>query len=398
MNFFKAKSLNLAAFIAVTISSSAFSEELKPVSVRISKEEIAAASSPQFIKTRDLSDVLVEKIKLLATTITARQGGSNRKLVEISDAAKQMSREAYLGRLGILHFEGQAANKVDGDAVRVHLLGQTRKSTEVKFKEAFPIVDRIRQGVSFNYSFNKKKSSNVIANRPKIRYGLVAKDILPATAPSVASIGNFNDNELLYSRPATVVYGIEKLDEDTTTYKVFKPYTAQEINPEIGSPISTAEEIFRRPSTDLAFKFEAANSEDSVSDKVEGGALPGAKITISQVDGLLSVQLVTTSRLGKDTLTYDTRLPLYGEASITRKFDDKFQTIQTSAVNLLGKPSAPKLNIHHLKKEEKFKAELLVKKPLIEWGVAVEPRQYWAPGKKVGEHGDRMSISIVNNF
>jgi hypothetical protein len=391
----------LTAASLMLLGFSAIADESKVVVVRMTKEEVAAAAkAPTFIKSRDLSDVLADKLKLLAVTITERQGGSNKRLAEISAASNEISRETYYKKLSVLQYEYKSPAKADMDGVRVHLLGQTRKSVEVKFKEAFPIVDRIRQGLTYNYSFDKKAApSNTKPATPEIKYGLVATDIEPMYAPGIASLGSITDHEYQYSRPARIKYTIDKLEADQSANRVFQPFTTIEpINPELGTPVHTAEEIFKKPSTDLNFKIEAANSEESVSDKVEGGALPGAKVTLSQVDGLVSVQVVTTSKLKKESLVYDTRLPLYGEASITRKYSDKFLPIQTSAANLLGKPTAPKLNIHHTAANNQFKGELLKKTDLTEWGISLEPRAGWTPGEKSGVQGDKVAVTYRNNF
>jgi hypothetical protein len=407
------KSQKLLLLLSALTARTATAEEVvgevgATKTVRVSKEDVASFKSASFIKNRDLSDVLVDKIKLLATTVTERQGGSNQRLVEISNGTKELSHDRYWTRLSVMHYQQEDGKNADMDAVRVHLLGQTRKSTEVKFKEAFPIVETIRKGISFRYSPNKSSSSASRSegspSNPNIRYGLVAQDILPASsAVQFASLGSMSDMGYEYAKPAKVVYTIDKLEESTSGKKVYRETRIEtdhvEISSETGLPAPTAEEIFKRPSTDLDIKLEAANSEDSVSDKVGNGALPGAKVTVMQADGLIGTQVITNSRLGKESMNHIAKLPLYGEAHISRKFDEKFKPTETAAMNLLGKASAPKLNIIRNESESKFKAELLVKRPQLEWGVAVEPHAQWTPDQRIlSEKGDKVSLTFSNSF
>lgn len=390
------KSLIMLLCTAAASAAKVHAEESSVVSVRMTKQDVAAATQSQFIKSRDLSNILAEKLTLLATTITERQGGSNRRLVELADSSAQLDHRSYMNHMAVLQYDVDSNNKnADADGIRLHLLGQTKKSTEVKFKEAFPIIETFRKGLNYKFSLSGKGAQSAPSSTPQIRYGLIVQDIQPVDAPAIASLGTSSDMGMEYARPAKVIYTIDRLDEDRSKQPVFTTPVDVEIASSSGP---TAQQIFRRPSTDVDLKVEAANSEDSVSDKVGAGALPGAKLTLSQADGLVSTQVITTSRLGKDTLTHQFKLPLYGEANITRKVNESFKPIQTSANNLLVSASAPKLNIHHLDYEDRYKGELLVKRPGFDLGVAVEPRPFWSPGDKLRDTGDKISVTMVNNF
>lgn len=384
----------IATMTAATIANA---REESISTVRYSKEELAATAKPNFIRSRDLSDVLSEKLSLIAVTLTQRQGGSNVKLVEMANASAQPTHEQHMKRLGTMVYDPNTERTpVDGDALRMHLAGQTRKSFEVKFKEAVPLIDEIRKGVNFKFSlFDRKNTpSATSAPVPEIRYGLVVSDIEPSAAPALASLSS--PNELEYATPARVVYTIDRIDEPSSR-RVFSDFsTTSNTAPLTTRPTSI--NAWKKPSTDVDVKIEAANSDDTVSDKVTGGALPGAKVTMSQADGLLATQVITNSRFGKDSMTHEVKLPIIGEANISRKVDERMKPIQTSLNNVLVLSSAPKLNLFYLNAEERYKGELLVHRTNFDMGIVAEPRKGWGPGQKTGSTGDKISLTLNQNF
>ncbi len=382
------------------------SQQLSPnrfATIRLDPSTIAKdVDSSRFIKSRDLSHVIAEKISLLAVTVTQRQGGTNNKMVELASKTSEISRRQHLNYLAIPHYDhSHNARRVNGDELRLFLSHQTRKSTEVRAKQAFPIIERIQRGFNFKLSMNAKDSETEKASSvPNIRYGLVVQDIEPTEAPSIALIDSSIDSEMIYARKARVTYTIDKLNEDQSRNPVFAPIpdpVQSEVG--IGSSGALAHEIFKRkPSTDVNMHVEAANGDDTVSDKVGAGSVPGARVTLTQADGLWATQILTTSKAGMDNLTHEAKLPIFGEANITRKFDKSFKAIRTSGNNLLAASDAPKLNVHHLVLENRFTGEMLMQRPLYEWGVTVEPRVGWSPGQPVSQQGDRVSFKVLNRF
>lgn len=389
-------------FAGESVSDAVTDEKI--TSIRYTKEELAEAAHPNFIKTRDLSHVLSEKITLLAHTLTQRQGGSNNKLYEMAAATTQMTHEQYMKRLGTMVYDPNSASSsyTKGDDLRLLMTAQSRKTVEVKFKEAVPFVEEIRKGFNFKYSFNKRKgeAAPAASSTPDIRYGLVVADIQPASAPGVASLGTAGDLGLEYATPARVVYTIDRIDDQPVNRKVFPAATP---NPtDSFTPTASANSVWRRPSTDLDIKVEAANSADTVSDKVTDGAIPGGKVTIAQADGLYAAQLLTNSHLGKEGVFHELKLPILGEANIARRMDERGKPIQTSFYNVLVVKNAPTVNIHYLNSEDRFKSEFFLrgttKTSTYDLGITAEPRVSWAPGQRMGEKGDKVSLSLVQNF
>lgn len=375
-------------------------EELS--SIRYSKEELAAAAHPNFIKTRDLSNVLSEKISLLATTLTQRQGGSNTKLYEMAGARSQPTREQHMKRLGTLVYDPNTTMaETDREAIRLQLGAQSRKSVEVKFKEAVPLIEEIRKGFNFKFSMDRKKPAptTTASTGPEIRYGLVVADIQPADAPAIASLGTSGDMGLEYATRARVVYTIDRIDNQPTNRRVFpEAAPAAPSNEASFTSAPTTPAVWKRPSTDIDVKVEAANTDDTISDKVTGGVIPGGKVTFSQADGLFATQVVTNSHLGKDSIAHEVKLPIFGEASLARKMDEHFRPSQTSVYNLLVKKDAPIVNIHYLNSDDRFKGELFIKRNNYDLGLVAEPRSGWGPKSKVGQVGDKISVTLAQSF
>ena len=396
-------SLSAVAFIscaseAAEVISSTESAKI----VRYSREEVSKESQLTFIKSRDLSDVIANRLVLLAANVTQRQSGNNRKLADLASKSTEPTKKTWVDRLTVLNGDPGAHGYADDEGIRLHLNGQARKSLEANFKESFPIFEEIRKGVSFNLSLNstRSKSGNgASSDIPRIRYGLVVDDIIPNKGPSLASLGTIQDTDFSYAAPATVIYSVDKLEEPTTTTVFQRP------SEEVGDASSTdsltagiASTGLKIPRPDLTVRFDAANPEDSVSDNIAGSAMPGARVTLSQIDGLVATQVVTNSHLGKQSVTHEIKIPIKGEAAIMRKFDEKFKPVQTSALNLLATTEAPKLNVHYLHQDDKFKGELLFKHPTVDVGLTAEPRQGWKPGKNFGREGDKITLTGVHSF
>ena len=361
------------------------------VTVRYSKSEIAAAVNPTFIKTRDLSDVLKEKLVLIAQTLTQRQEGKNRVLLDIANESNQMTKKAYLDKLAVLHYEEKTSAGPDADRIRLHLLQNTKKSGEVKFKEAFPIIAKIQSGVNFTWSPGSKTlpfSEKKVA--PPIHYGLVLQDIQPQAAPALASLSDTSDVFWQYSRPAHLTYTIDRVDLDSANRKVFPSSDAV--------PAVESSSPLRRVSTDVAVKIEAANSNEVVSDSVGSGGLPGAKISLSQADGLLSTEIVTDGKLKTQSTVYQSKVPLTKKSFVSGKWNESFKATETALVGVLPGERAATIGLYHLHIEKRYKAEIAMQKNQVNLGLAVEPRTSWQPDQRLGTTRDKITMTIASTF
>jgi hypothetical protein len=308
-----------------------------------------------------------------------------------------MSKAKWLRRLSTLAADPEfPGEKGDSDKLRVTLSQQIRKASEVKFREALPILDRLKNGMVFKLDLLNPASAMKKANTtPDIRYGLVETDILPASdSIPVASLGDLSEMESGFARPAKVIYTIDRLD-GRENRKVFPE--SQGVD---DSQVQNTSMWSKRPSMKMDIKIDAADQDAAVTDQVGQGSLPGARITMTQADGFISTQFVAGGKSSKKSLTTELKVPLYGEMSIARKFNYKMQATQTSALNILGDSSLPRVNILYANLDKKFKGEWIVKRDRFEYNVTAEPRQgFGSAGQtKFGKFGDKVSFGLGTAF
>lgn len=389
----------MALCLLTVVSSTSFGQAVSVV--RYTKEELAASAHPNFIKTSDLSDLLAGKITMLAVALTKRQGGSNLAVRDVVNTAAQKTKAQYLRGLATLTLDPNSPDvKGDSDKLRVTLSQQTRKTTEVKFKDALPIFERIRKGLSFHFDASGSKSTKAApAYTPTIRYGLVETDIISNDTPiALASLGSIEEMGSGYARPAKVVYTIDKLDGEQVNSKVF-PELAAEINPEIGSEKPQNVNMWNKtPSTEFDVTIDAADQNAAVSDSVGQVKAPGARITVTQMDGLVSVQAVSTDINKSRTITL--KAPLYGQMSISRKMNGKFHATETAATNILSDSSLPAVNVVYLHGAKKMRGEFTMKSEKFNYTLIAEPRSGWASNGdyKVKRIGDKISAGLTTSF
>lgn len=385
-------------FCFVFLTPMALAEDLRVV--RYSKNEIDDFSKKEFIQSTDLSDVLAAKIKILASTLTQRQGGNNAALRNAMAEGNLPSKSIWWRRLSTLAVDPDSEpSKADSEKIRVALAQQTRKASEVKFKDAFPIIETIRSGLSLNLDLRSPGNSlHQSREIPNIRYGLVETEILPGERSTpIANLGTISDIDPSYLGQARVVYTIDKVTNEPSR-QVFQDYP-------ITSPADDSMQnmtIWKRtPSTAVNLKVDAADQEATMSDKVSNGSIPGARFTLTQADGLVSAKFVAGGNTDvKKSLVTEIKAPLYGEMSICRTFNHKMKAKETSALNILGSSNLPRLNLVYAHEEQKAKAEWVVKKSGFEYSVIAEPRVGWSPSaeSKLGEEGDKLSVNVITSF
>ncbi len=395
------KFLNLACMALSVLLVAPVGASAQSLSVvHYSKEDLAAASNPTFIKATDLSDLFVSKISLIAVALTSRQGGNNVAIRDVATSAAQKSKAAYGRGMATMTLDGDAPDaRVDSDKLRVTLSQQTRKATEVKFKDAFPIFERIRKGLTFQLDVIHSRSKNTaVSSGPTIRYGLVETDIVSDDSPiDLASNATMEEMGAGYSRPSKVVYTIDRLDAYESSTVFAQPATVTDS--EIGTPAPQNVDMWSRsPSSKMDVTIDAADQNAAVSDSVGQAKAPGARVTMTQIDGFVSVQAVSTDV--KNSRTTTLKAPLYGQMSLSRKMNSKWQTTETAATNILGDTSRPCVNVVYAHVEKKVRGEVLIKKDRTTYTITAEPRQGWGSNgeNKLGRVNDKISVGMNTSF
>ncbi len=365
--------------------------------VRYTKEELAAGANPVFIKSADLSDVLTSKISLIAVGLTARQGGANVAVRDVAASAAQKDKARYQRGLATMTLDpNQPTTRGDTDKLRVTLAQQTRKTTEVKFKDAFPLFERIRKGLNYRFDATGGRSNMPVeSSAPTIRYGLIETDIQPHDNPiPMTSTESLDQMSLGYSRPAKIIYTIDRLDAKPNA-RVF-PEPSLEANPEIGSAAPQNTSMWTRvPSSKVDVTIDAADSSAAVSDSVGQAKAPGVRATVTQMDGFVSVQAVSSDPQNPRTTTL--KAPLYGEMSISRKMNSKWKAIETAATNILGSSSRPRVNLVYAHVDRKVRGEMIIKKDRMNYTITAEARQGWA-SESERKLDDRIAVGLATSF
>jgi len=276
---------------------------------------------------------------------------------------------------------------------------QTRKAAEVQIKGAFPIFEKVRNGLNFNMDIlNPGQSIQNKNHVPTIRYGLVEAEIIPSEkAIPIATLGSISDVSPEYSSRAKVIYTIDQITSNPNT-PVFND--TQPMHADHSELQSTS--VWRKaPSTQVKLKVDAADQDATVSDQIGSGAIPGARFTFTQADSFITTKFVAGGKSDvRKSMTTELKAPLYGEMSLARIYDYKMQATHTSALNIFGDSSLPRVNLSYAHKDKKAKGEWIVRQGNFEYSVIAEPRQGWFPDtdQKLGRVGDKASLNLNKTF
>jgi hypothetical protein len=368
------------------------------VTVRYTKEALAKDAPGEFIRQTDLSDVLSSKLKGLALTMTARQGGSNVAILETVKASSELSKSRWLKKLSTLAVSpSELIARGDENRLRSNLAAQYRKSMEINFKQSFPVIERLQRGLNFSLDMsNPGTTLRRNAVHPQIRYGLVESDILPAvkTLP-VASSQTLSEMDYEYATPAQVIYTIDRIDHDGPR-AVFSEVSMFDNDQMPSSSIWS-----KMPSSSIKVKIDAADTSTAMSDQVSrAGPIPGMRLTFTQADGLITTQVVASGADSRKSMVTEMRAPLYGAMSVARKFNYKMLPTETSAQNILGDAEVALVNVVYTHTSKRFRGEWGVKRNRFEYNVVAEPRQGWGSDQdsQLGKVGDKISLSMNTSF
>ncbi len=399
MSHIKSKGKILAALsVAVLTANVAFGGELK--TIRYSKTEIEKLSKDDFTHASDLSDVLASKLKLIIITVTQRQSGSNVATRDVVASGLQPSKTTYWKRMATLSTEPESITARGNDVkLRTTLSMQTRKAAEVQIKGAFPIFEKIRNGLNFNMDIlNPGQSIQNKNHVPTIRYGLVEAEIIPSEkAIPIATLGSISDVSPEYSSRAKVIYTIDQITSNPNA----PVFNDTQPTPADHSELQSTSVWRKAPSTQVKLKVDAADQDAAVSDQIGSGSIPGARFTFTQADSFITTKFVAGGKSdARKSMTTELKAPLYGEMSLARIYDYKMQATHTSALNIFGDSSLPRVNLSYAHKDKKAKGEWIVKKGNFEYSVIAEPRQGWFPDtdQKLGRVGDKVSLNLNKTF
>lgn len=310
---------------------------------------------------RAIDNILKDHLTALAQRVTQQQSGGNRKLIEYQAGQAELTKEQWSMQLDGVRESTE--RKLDGDGLREFMLGQTQKALGDHAKDNVSFYQRFKSGMSLKFNigefFGVKKHNQEFANVPqgKIRYGLLVKDIIPANdAVAMASLGGSEEEEMRYAGHADVHWTIGPLEEEAGR-KVFNFSETIESPPNADSHVTIASmmERIKLPSTTFGMRVEPGNADQQFTN-VSGG-MP-IKTTIEQEQGLYRLTYMASSSAGsKGQMAHEMRVPIAGDMSLGRRFDEKFNVVQTSAYNILMDKRFPVISVHYMNLEDRYRAE-----------------------------------------
>jgi hypothetical protein len=358
--------------------------------VKYDKEQVRQDLNRKFIEPKSLGQTIVSKFKEIAVTTTQRQSGNNTALRDLASRTPGLSKGAWAKQMALLSYDpDNSARRIDDAALMQTLVMQSRKAAEVNLKKSIPIFERFKNGLTFNLS-TQINSAKPINN---IRYGLIERDILPANhSIPLAGFGSINDIDRAYATPAHVIYTIDRLDA-ATSQRVFSN----------SSDATVAEPTVRwgrLPSSKLTIKIDSPNNDDSIGDQISNGAIPGARVTVSQFEGLIACQMIVGSTSIDKTLRTEVSTPVIMNTTLTQKFDDKFKLTDIVAKSTIGGAIPSQLNLAYSQSTQGVRGEWQINQGRTGYSLQAESSKL-IKNTITGNTSspiDRLSIALQRSF
>jgi hypothetical protein len=358
--------------------------------VKYDKEQVRQDLNRKFIEPNSLGQTIVSKLKEIAVTTTQRQSGNNTAIRDLASRTPGLSKSAWAKQMALLSYDpDNSARRNDDSALMQTLVMQSRKAAEVNLKKSFPIFERFKNGLTFNLS------TKIILTKPihNIRYGLIERDILPAdNSIPLAGFGSINDIDRAYATPAQVIYTIDRLDAAASP-RVFSN----------SSDTTLAEPTVRwgrLPSSKLTIKIDSPNNDDSIGDQISNGAIPGARVTVSQFEGLISCQMIVGSTSIDKTLRTEVSTPVIMNTTLSQKFDDKFKLTDIVAKSTFSGPIPSQLNLAYSQSTQGVRGEWQINQGRTGYSVQAESSKL-IKNTITGSASspiDRLSIALQRSF
>jgi hypothetical protein len=310
-----------------------------------SKDELRKKLPANPMKGLDarLADEVTEILRRMA----ANQRGDDERKQQKKIVTEQPSKEDYLIHLDALK-SAPSARRADGDAIREYFGGQSQKAGSDHIKERVELIKKLQNGLNFDLNLGSMfvDTPNEKMKSGSVRYGLVLKDIkADPNAPQRAAISDSSD-ELQYAGHADVEWTIGPLSE-AHGRSVYSP-----------SPTPSASEskgIFgwlRTPKP--SFKGRAKPEIGNLAG-VSGDSLPNWTVELYQEEGYYTLVYKSKSTGERLSQEHQLKLPLYGDLAVGRRFNDKWEAIETTAYNVLIDKNLPIVSLHHMHIEERYR-------------------------------------------
>lgn len=269
------------------------------------------------------------------------------------------SEEDYFLHLDALK-DAPKERKTDGDALRNFWRAETNKAVTKSARKRFNLFDRFKKGLNFNFGFAEifspttTEASSNEAPKGKIKYGLVLREINPdPNAPKSAAVGRTTSESFQNAGHAEVEWTIGPLAEESNR-SLFN-VKAPNLNQPAPMPTTLWGRI-KAPSANFRGNIRP-NHIEKVDENTQNFR-PTFKWDIEQEQGYYQLTYETGSdpKLWHGEHTF--RLPLYNGMHIGRRFDDRFELLETGAYNIVVDKHFPVMSIHYLHVQDQLGTDL----------------------------------------
>lgn len=331
--------------------------------VRYAKDDLRQQSEDQFIRPPSLADVAITKLKEIMITATARQSGGNASLRDLALNSRELSKRDWMKKMASLSFDPDSSrSRIDESLMKKTLMSQGKKAAEITLKNDFPVFQQFQKGLTFNLNFGDERKNP----GKKIRYGLIERDIIPSETPiQLAAYGSINDLYRSYATQATVIYTIDRVEYPG---QAGRPVMPTEPSPDVTSARFSWHKM---PSPKMVVKIDSATNDATAADSSLSAA-PGVRVRMSQVDGLVSTQVILGSKSLEKSLSTEIALPLTSSIKLSQKFDHKLRLSEVTAAGLIEDWHESKINVVYSHASQAMRGEWLFVRDRINYGLSAE--------------------------
>lgn len=301
---------------------------------------------------------IASEVKELFTRVTARQheGIPGDTLNSLKTA--QPDDDTMRTQLAALK-DAPKAPKTNVRGLWGYLGLEIQKSGTVQAKARFQIVRDLAKKFDLNLDFGKftkvfKKDEPVAPQSGTVRYGLVLEDIkYQGDAPKRVSV-NDNQDEMQFAGHADVQWTIGPLTEEQGR-RLFAIREGEEARAADPTLVERVEANIPHPRGEFVTRVTPEGFDNlSTVDKTE----PIWRVEINQVDGMYK-HIARFDQHGKAINgEHAFQVPVAGTMQYGRRFNDKWELIETSALNILFDKSLPSVSVHHLHLAQRISADI----------------------------------------
>lgn len=297
-----------------------------------------------------LNDRLADELTALLVRMAKNQQTDKSRQAQQKVVTVQPSKQDYLLSLDGLK-DPPTTRTPQAEALWGYIGSEGNKAGNEHIKERINVIRNLNQGLNFDLNLRSifqgnSKSSN---KSGAVRYGLILKDIKPdMNAPHRAAINDMV-NEIEYAGHANVEWTIGPLDEERGRSIYQEPTTADE-----GIFDDTMLKSLKIPKPNFRGRIKPELADLA---GLKGNNLPVWTIEVSQEEGYYTlVQQVksTGARVGQE---HRFKFPIYADTNVGRRFNDKWQAIETSAYNILVDKNLPIISLHQMHIEQRYRVE-----------------------------------------